>query len=131
MRYFPILIFTLIARVAEAQQAPCATLPTKTPVPAGSTNQGPNRAAMASAQNHPDLAAKKQQFAEAVAKLDADPSVKAAGAKNRQLISAAATGAEVAKQKLQMAGQVAAAQSTAAYQNQKAVFQASLKCLVP
>ena len=86
---------------------------------------------MAAALNHPDLVAKKQQFAQALAKLESDQSIKALGLKNRQLISADANGSEVLKQKLQMAGQVAASQSAGAFQNQKAAFQANLKCIAP
>ena len=132
MRYFTILSLSLLVP-ASAQQAPapCAALPTKPPAPPADTSQSPNRATMAAAVNSPDLAVKKQQFAQALANLEADPSVKAQGIKNTQLINAAVNGPELAKQKQQMAGQVAAVQSGSAYQNQKAAFQASLKCVTP
>ena len=116
---------------ALAQSSACAALPIKPQVPAGNTIQSPNRAAMAAALNHPDLAAKKQQFAQALANLDADQNAKAKGIINRQLINAVVTGSELAKQKLQMAGQIAASQSAGAVQNQKAAFQANLKCIAP
>ena len=86
---------------------------------------------MAADLNSPDLAAKKQQFAQVLANLDADPSVKALAIKNQQLISVALNSAGLSKQKQQMAGQVAAVQSGSAYQNQKAAFQASFKCVAP
>ena len=116
---------------ASAQQTPCVALPAKPPVPTANISQSPNRAAITAARNSPDLAAKKLQFAQQIAKLDADPNVKALGIKNQQLINAVVNGSEHAKQKSQMAGQVAASQSNSAFQNQKAAFQASLKCIAP
>ena len=132
MSYFPILICSLLlVSVGDAQQASCPALPAKTPIPVANTGQNPNRAALAAALNNPDLAVKKQQFAEVLAKLDSDPSVKALGAKNRQLINAVVNGPELSKQRLQMAGQIAASQNNSTYQNQKAAFLASSKCIAP
>ena len=131
MRYLPILIFSLLVSFfAEAQPAPCPVLPAKAPIPASPT-QSATRAALAAALNHPDVAAKKQEFAQALAKLESDPTIKAQGIKNQQLISAVLTGPDLAKQKLQMASQVAASQNAGAYQNQKAAFLASSKCIAP
>ena len=125
------LSLSLLVPASAQQQAPCAALPTQPPAPPADTSQSPNRATMAAALNSPDLAIKKQQFAQVLANLEADPIVKAQGIKNQQLINAAVNGPELAKQKQQMAGQVAAAQSGSAFQNQKAAFQASLKCVTP
>ena len=130
MRYFPILIFALFVHV-EAQPTPCPAQSAKAPIPSGATTQSPNRAAMAAAMSSPDMAAKKLEFAEILAKRDADPSVKALGKKNQELINAAVNGPEHSKQRVQMAAQVAASQSSSAYRNQKAAFVASLKCIAP
>ena len=130
MHYFPILIFSLLVHYVEAQPAPCPVPPAKAPIPA-SPSQNATRAALAAALNHPDVAAKKQEFAQALAKLESDPNIKAQGLKNQQLISAVLNGPDLAKQKLQMASQVAASQNAGAYQNQKAAFLASSKCIAP
>ena len=130
MRNFTILTLSLLVP-ASAQPPGCATLPTKPPIPIGNNTPSPNRAAIAAALNSPELAAKKLQFAQILAKLDSDPGVKALGIKNQQLINAVVSGSEHSKQKSQMAGQVMASQSNSAFQNQKAAFQASLKCIAP
>ena len=85
MRYFPVLIFSLLVPLA-AQQTPCPVLPAKAPIPAN-PSQSATRAALAAALNHPEVAAKKQEFAQALAKLESDPNIKAQGLKNQQLIT--------------------------------------------
>ena len=108
MRYFPVLIFSLLVPVA-AQQPPCAVLPTKPPVPVGSTTKSPSQVAIAAIANSAEMAAKKLQFEQQMAKLDADPNVQAQRTKHLQMLSAAA-------------------QNSDSFQNQKAKFQADLKC---
>jgi flagellar basal body rod protein FlgB len=131
MRYFTILIFSLFVPVTSAQPQSCAALPTKTAVPAGNTAQSPNQTAMIAALNSPDLAAKKLQFQQQMAKLDSDPTVQAQRTKHQQLLSAAVNSPDFQKLKLQMANQVAAAQNSASFLNQKALFLANLKCTAP
>ena len=130
MRFPLILSFLIFVNTAAAQQN-CAALPTKPPVPVASASQSPNRAAMAAALNSADLAAKKLQFQQQMAKLDADPNVQAQRTKHQQLLSAAINGPDFQKKKLEMANQVAAAQSSASFLNQKALFLANLKCTTP
>lgn len=56
--------------------APCVALPTKPPVPTGTTQlPSANRAALAAILKCPDLAAKKLVFAQQLAKLESDPAV--------------------------------------------------------
>ena len=116
---------------AAAQQAPCAVLPSKPPIQTGTPNQNANRAALAAVLKSPDLAAKKLVFAQQLAKLDSDPAVLAQRANNRKLFGDLVNGPDHRKQPLQMANQVAAAQSSASLRNQKAVFEAASKCATP
>ena len=117
--------------VAKAQPTPCAALPAKAPIPTAGTSQNPNRAAITAAQNSPDLAAKKLQFAQALAKMESDPNVKAQRAKTQKLMSDHANSAEFQKKKQQAAAQATAAQNSSAFQNKKTAFLASLKCATP
>ena len=127
MRYFPVLIFSLLVPVA-AQQPPCAVMPTKPPVSTGSTGKSPSQAAIAAISNSAEMAAKKLQFEQQMAKLDADPNVQAQRTKHLQTLNAAVNGPDIQKKKLDMANQIAAAQNSDSFQNQKAKFQADLKC---
>ena len=131
MRLLLILSFSLFVRTAWAQSPACTALPTKPPVPAGSTSQSPNTAAMAAALSSSDLAAKKMQFQQQMAKLDSDPTVQAQRANHQQLLAAALNGPEFQKLRDQMANQVATAQSSTSFLNQKALFLANLKCTTP
>ena len=129
MRYFSILSLSLsLCFVAKAQQSVCPALPTKPPVPAGNTGISPNQAAMAAFLNGADMAARKQKFEQEKAKLDADPNVQAQRTKHLQMLTAAVNEPDFQKKKLDMANQIAAAQSSASFQTQKAKFQADLKC---
>ena len=83
MRFLLILSFSLFVTKAWPQPQNCAVLPTKPPVPVGSASQSPNRAAMAATLNSADLAAKKLQFQQQMAKLDADPNVQAQRTKHQ------------------------------------------------
>ena len=131
MHYFPVLIFFLLVPEASAQQAPCAAQPIKTQIPTANASQHPNRAAIVAALNSPDLAAKKQQFAQQLAKFEADPKVKAQRAQNQKAMNDHVNGAGFQKKKQQMAAQSAAAQSNSAFQKQKAAVLANLKCIAP
>ena len=74
------------------------------------------------------MAARKQKFEQEKAKLDADPNVQAQRTKHLQMLTAAVNEPDFQKKKLDMANQIAAAQSSASFQTQKAKFQADLKC---
>ena len=128
MRFFPILFFSLFAASEALAQPACAALPAKPPVPVGSTTKNPNQAAMAAALNSADMAAKKLQFETQKAKLDADPTVQALRIKHQQQLSAATNDPDFQKKKLEMANQIAVAQSSSSFQDQKARFNANLKC---
>ena len=129
MRYFQILICALLVPVTiEAQPSGCPALPTKPTVPVASTTKSPSQIAMAAVSKSADMAVKKLQFEQQMAKLDADPNVQAQRNKHLQMLSAAANGPDIQKKKLEMTNQIAAAQSSNSFQNQKAKFQADLKC---
>ena len=74
------------------------------------------------------MAAKKLKFEQQKAKLDADPNAQAQRATNQQVLNAAVNTPEFQKLKLQMANQIAVAQSSSSFQNQKKRFLADLKC---
>ena len=129
--YDSLSLSLLVPAAASAQQARCAALPAKPPIQTGTANQNANRAALAAVLKSPDVAAKKLVFAQQLAKLDSDPAVMAQRANHRRLFSDLVNAPEHQKQPGQMAKQVAAAQSSASLQNQKAVFEAASKCATP
>ena len=75
------------------------------------------------------MAAKKLQFEQQMAKLNVDPNVQAQRAKHQQLLNDAVNTPDIQKKKLDMANQIAVAQSSASFQNQKARLLAALKCI--
>ena len=127
MRVF--LLFLLLSTFVLAQQV-CSGLATKTPVPVDTTAQSPNRAGLAAALGSTDLAAKKQAFDQKLAEMNSDAGWQAERAKQQGVLKAAAASSDVARQQ-QLAGQVAAAQASSAFQNPKAKFLSDLKCTAP
>lgn len=77
------------------------------------------------------MAAKKQLFAQQMAKFEADPAVQAQRVNNPKLIADYVNSPAFQLKKQEMASQAATALSGSAYQNQKTAFQANLKCIAP